>query len=125
MRNSIGNIKKKGQSLVEFALVLPILLLLIFGLVEFGRLIFTYIAVNTAAREAARYGSAVGEAGGGLRYYDCTGIVNAGLALSVFTGIAQEDFTIFYDNGPGSAMLYGDEDNDGFGGGTDDNWQRN
>ena len=42
MRNSIGNIKKKGQSLVEFALVLPILLLLIFGLVEFGRLIFTY-----------------------------------------------------------------------------------
>lgn len=48
--------KKRGQSLVEFALVGPMFLLLLFALVEGGRLIYTYNAVNHAAQEAARHG---------------------------------------------------------------------
>ncbi len=46
-----------GQALVEFALVIPLFLLLLFGLVEVGRLIYLQNAFNEAAREAARYGS--------------------------------------------------------------------
>jgi len=44
----------KGQSLVEFALVLPIFLLLIFGLIDLGRGVFAYNAIQNAAREGVR-----------------------------------------------------------------------
>lgn len=45
----------KGQSLVEFALILPILLLLILGAMDIGRIITTKIVVTNAAREGANY----------------------------------------------------------------------
>lgn len=46
---------RRGQSLVELALVLPLLLLLLLIAVDFGRVYFSYIQVNNAAREAANY----------------------------------------------------------------------
>lgn len=45
---------QKGQSLVEFALVLPLLLLLICGIVDAGRLLFAYESLNMTAQEAVR-----------------------------------------------------------------------
>jgi len=42
--------------MVEFAIVLPVLLLLILGILEFGILIFNYNTISNAAREGARYG---------------------------------------------------------------------
>lgn len=44
----------RGQALVEFALVLPVLLLLIVGSMEFGLIIHKYMVVAEAAREGAR-----------------------------------------------------------------------
>ena len=44
----------RGVALVEFALVIPILLLLVFGIIEFGFLYNGYIALSGAAREGAR-----------------------------------------------------------------------
>ena len=44
-----------GQDLVETALTLPLLLMLLFGIVEFGRVIFVYNSLSNAAREGARY----------------------------------------------------------------------
>ncbi len=46
-----------GQSLVEFALVLPILALFLVIAVDFGRIYFTYIEVTNAAREGAAFGA--------------------------------------------------------------------
>lgn len=43
-----------GQSLVEFALVLPLFLLLFFTIVDFGRAVFMYNSITNAAREGAR-----------------------------------------------------------------------
>ncbi|MGJ7919181.1 TadE/TadG family type IV pilus assembly protein [Neobacillus sp. LXY-4] len=48
---------EKGQSLVEFALVLPVLLLLLFGIVDFGRIFHAYLTIDQAGREAARVAS--------------------------------------------------------------------
>ena len=48
--------RTRGQSIVEFALITPLLLTLLFGLIEGGRIIYTYNAVNHAAQEAARVG---------------------------------------------------------------------
>lgn len=45
----------KGQTLVEFALILPLLFLLVFGLFEFGRFVLFYSVLNTAVREGTRY----------------------------------------------------------------------
>jgi Flp pilus assembly protein TadG len=44
----------RGQSVVEFALVLPLLLLILFGITEFGRAWMTANILTSAAREGAR-----------------------------------------------------------------------
>ena len=45
---------QRSQALIEFALVSPILLLLLFGVIDIGRAVFYYDTVNHAAREGAR-----------------------------------------------------------------------
>jgi len=45
----------QGQSLIEMVLMLPMLLVLIIGALEFGRLFYTKIVITNAAREAAYY----------------------------------------------------------------------
>jgi hypothetical protein len=47
---------QRGQALVELALVVPVLLLLVLGIFEFGRLLNAYMTVQHAAREGARLG---------------------------------------------------------------------
>ncbi|MCL6570226.1 MAG: pilus assembly protein [Bacillus sp. (in: Bacteria)] len=47
----------KGQSLVETALMVPVLLLFLFGIVDFGRLLYTILTLDHAGREAARLAS--------------------------------------------------------------------
>ena len=47
---------RAGQSLVEMAMVLPVLALLTFGLVDFGRAYYFQVAITNAAREGARTG---------------------------------------------------------------------
>jgi TadE-like protein len=47
--------RSTGQALVEFALVAPVFFLLLFAIIEGGRFIFFYQALNNATREGARY----------------------------------------------------------------------
>lgn len=49
--------RRSGQAIVEFALAIPIFVLLVFGLIDVGRLVYVNNAVAQAAREAARWGS--------------------------------------------------------------------
>ena len=51
--------KDKGQAAVEFALVLPILLLIICGIIDFGWILGNRLLVSYCTREGARYGSVV------------------------------------------------------------------
>ena len=46
--------RRRGQSLVEFALIMPMLLMITFGIVEFGRVLNAYIMCTNGAREGAR-----------------------------------------------------------------------
>lgn len=48
----------RGQSLVELAIVLPILALFLVIAIDFGRVFFTYVQISNAAREAAALGAA-------------------------------------------------------------------
>lgn len=45
---------ESGQSMVEFALILPIFVLVVFGILDMGRAAYTYHTLNNAAREGAR-----------------------------------------------------------------------
>lgn len=49
--------KFKGQSMIEFGVGLLVILILLAGLVDVGRMIFTYITLRDSAQEAASFGS--------------------------------------------------------------------
>ena len=97
--------KDNGQGMVEFALVLPILLLVMFGIIEFGRLLFTYSMISAASREGARYAAASGRLPGTAteRHSDCAGIIAAATRIGAFAGVGAGDVTIAYDEGPGTS----------------------
>jgi Flp pilus assembly protein TadG len=68
--------KDRGAAAVEFALVLPVLMLIIFGIVDFGRMLNGKITINEAAREGARAAALVGAAEANARI----GAVTAGMS---------------------------------------------
>ena len=68
IRNIIRR-NEKGNSVIEFAITLPILILVIFGIIHFGRAIMTTNILTTAAREGARK-AAVALPGDSTSVYD-------------------------------------------------------
>jgi hypothetical protein len=102
-RKQIRGKDDRGATLVEFALVIPLLLLILFGIAEVGRFLAVKEMVNTASREAARYGSVTGISPTALppvpRYADCDGIREAARELAIIVDIADTDITISYDDG--------------------------
>ncbi|WP_297457138.1 TadE/TadG family type IV pilus assembly protein [Ferrovum sp.] len=48
---------ERGVAAVEFAIIFPLMLLLMFGIIEFGTMMYDQIMVTNAAREGARWGS--------------------------------------------------------------------
>jgi uncharacterized repeat protein (TIGR01451 family) len=91
--------RQLAQAMVEFALALPILLLVVYGLLEVGRLIFIYSSVITASREAVRYGSANGLINAAEQYQDCAGIRNAAQKVDFLGDIQDANIIIEYYHG--------------------------
>lgn len=96
--------KTAAQAMAEFALVLPILLMVVYGLLETGRLLFIFASVNTASRQAVRYGSAIGlvDTDGNTtldtpHYLDCNGIIGAANNVAFITNFTNVN--IAYDRG--------------------------
>lgn len=54
--------RERGQSLVEFALIAPIMVLLIVAIFDLSRIYTTMVSVESAAREAADFGTSLGAA---------------------------------------------------------------
>jgi len=51
-----GKNRTRGQTLVEFALILPIFVLVLVGIFDFGRAVYAYNTISNASREAVRIG---------------------------------------------------------------------
>ena len=89
--------RPRAQALVEFALVVILLMVLIFGIIEVARMLFMYAAVVTSSREAVRYGSVAGiNDAGNLYYQDCVGIRDTARKLAFFQDLEDDDIDIAY-----------------------------
>lgn len=76
---------ERGQSLVEFALILPLLILMLFGIIDFGRIFHAYLTIDHAGREAARAAS-IGK--------DDTQVTNTAVTDAVGLGLTADRVAI-------------------------------
>ena len=83
-----------GQSLVEFALIVTVLILIVVGIFEFGRAVEAYTEISNGAREGARYASV--HPGWGAPP-DLEGAKTAALAKVALTGDAEVEANVSAD----------------------------
>jgi len=93
-----GRKRTPAQGLAEFALILPILLLLVCGIVDFGWMVFNYSQLYNGLREGLRYGSVTGYTGT-AQYKQCDTIRKRIMDQANMSGVKASDITITYDNG--------------------------
>ena len=82
---------EKGQSLIEFAFVLPVLLLLVLGMLEYGWMLNAKISVTAAAREGARASSVLGEENSSQAYTVASAAANKYMGIGT---LAADDVTV-------------------------------
>ena len=99
----------RGQSLVELSLTLPILLILVFGIIDFGLGMRSYISLTNSVREGARF-AAVGNPAGDPA--DCDGITSDTVygRLCITTGgldLTELTPSVTYPSGigPGNSVI--------------------
>lgn len=90
----------RGASMVEFAVLAPLLLLLIFGIIEMSRAMFAYTSVWTAAREGARFATTV-EAD---NYVNCVAIEAAAVDRIVVSDVTPANINITYLDASGTTI---------------------
>jgi hypothetical protein len=76
---------RRGQALVEFALIFPVFMLIIVALFDVGRAVFAYNTLTNAAREAARLG---------IVNQDLTSIRARAIGQAVSLGLAPGDIAV-------------------------------
>jgi hypothetical protein len=90
--------KEQGQALVEFALMLPILVFLLMAIMDFSRIMLVYAQMSNSAREAARFGSVIGNDPDDPRYFHCEDIRAVAEEALLFS-MEFDEFRIEYDAG--------------------------
>ena len=108
-KKSFGRMRAamRAQALVEFSIALPVLLLMLIGIIEAGRMLFTYASVVNSSRDAVRYASAYGRSDVSPNYYlkykYCAGIADVARKSGFI--LKNPVITITYDTGPGGTSL--------------------
>lgn len=87
---------QRGQSLVEFALILPIFVLVLAGLFDLGRAVFAYNTISNASRESVRVA---------IVNQTTTDVQNEAMKQGVALGLSPTDVTITYADPDGSGTL--------------------
>jgi len=86
--------KERGQALVEFILVTPILVFMMLGIFDFGRVLFTYAQVSSSLRDGLRFAEVLGT-GGTDPYLNCTAMRDA-VDNVWFADVTDADIIITY-----------------------------
>ncbi len=87
--------KQRGQILIEFALILPLFLLMIFGIFYSGMLFYDYSTLSNVARSAARETAITSNV-----------ITKSGNNQSVSTDALEEIISHYYIYGPGASPKF-------------------
>jgi len=82
---------EKGQALIEFALILPVLLLLVLGMLEYGWMLNAKISVTAAAREGARASSVLGQENSSQAYTIASAAANKYMGIGT---LDADDVTV-------------------------------
>jgi len=98
MKKHISSMRR-GQTLVEFALLIPVFILLVVVVFDLGRAIYYYSAIYNAAREGVRFGA--------VHPDDTTGMRNTTINYAFGLGLALANVTA----GPGTPEPVGGFDN--------------
>lgn len=77
--------RRRGQTLVEFALILPIFLLVLMGIFDFGRAVYYYNTLSNAAREAVRVA---------IVDQNTTAITDTAVSHAASVGVTSSDVTV-------------------------------
>jgi len=96
---------QKGESVVEFVVVLPLLIILLFGIIEFGIILYDKAVVTNASREGARFGIVYREPGSEITCADITNVIQTYTANRLITFGSPSNATPSYvpnDCNPGS-----------------------
>jgi len=96
---------QKGAALIEFALVLPLLLILVFGIIEFSLILYNQQVITNACREGARAGIVARETR--LNLTDITQVVNNYSQARLITFGSATSATTTIDNTGGTS--FGDD----------------
>jgi Flp pilus assembly protein TadG len=89
----------RGQAIAEFALAVPVFLLMVFGLLDIGRVVYVNNAIAQGAREAARWGSVQGRSG------TAAGLTSiAAYARSSMAAVPNPTVTVTCTDGVGNAV---------------------
>ena len=89
----------QGQAVVEFAVILPVLLLILFAILQFGVVFNNYIQVTAAAREGARKASVSRSLGTASAESAATTA-----AKNAAPGLNQSNITVSFPNSPSFAQ---------------------
>ena len=79
---------ERGQTLVEFAALLPVLCLLLFGIIQFGVAFHDYLTVTDASRVGARKAAV-------SRFVGDSGAAAEAAALNAANGLDEDDVTAY------------------------------
>ncbi len=94
---------ERGVAAVEFSLVLPLLLLIVFSLIDFGRIFFVQVSITSASREGVRLSSLY--SGGTLTPQDVIDLVNSSALGAVTLSQLSNSGTLTIDQTPCSTSL--------------------
>ena len=103
---------KRGQGLVEFALVLPLLLFLMMGIFDFGRAFVAYAMASNSLRSSLRNAEVFGYSEAQINYTDCDRIRSM-VQQVFFVGKADIDIEYEKASGPLKGKHYDDCNTEG------------
>jgi Flp pilus assembly protein TadG len=108
--------RSRGQALVEFAFVFPIIVLLAFAFIDVGRAVFSYNTLTNAARQAARV-AMVNQLDPASAPWNCAAnkpvedvlspnwtVRGCAIAAGSAVGVASDDVTVTYTAPPGTTL---------------------
>jgi hypothetical protein len=97
----------QGQGLVEFAFVLPVLLLVVLGVIDFSRVMVIYAGTSNGAREAVRYGAVPGKrSDNSYNFMDCDIMRTLVRQQVPLMNLTDQQIWIGFDHGQGAPSTW-------------------